>query len=128
MTLIKKQINQNFGYIKIKPTFNNIFITLTDVDGNVLISKHAGLLEFKGSKKKTPYVASQVLKNLIDDIEKLNVNIQAYIVQVRGFIRSGVINSVIRELNVLNINNIFYLEYITTRTHNGLRKKKKRRL
>ena len=128
MTLIKKQINQNFGYIKIKPTFNNIFITLTDVNGNVLISKHAGLLEFKGSKKKTPYVASQVLKNLIDDIEKLNINIQAYVIQVRGFIRSGVINSVIRELNVLNINNIFYLEYITTRTHNGLRKKKKRRL
>lgn len=128
MTLIKKQINQNFGYIKIKPTFNNIFITLTDVNGNVLISKHAGLLEFKGSKKKTPYVASQVLKNLTDDIEKLNINIQAYIVQVRGFIRSGVVNSVIRQLSTLNINNIFYLEYITTRTHNGLRKKKKRRL
>ena len=128
MTLIKKQINQNFGYIKIKPTFNNIFITLTDITGNVLISKHAGLLEFKGSKKKTPYVASQVLKDLMLDLEKLNINIQAFVVQVRGYIRSGVVNSVIRQLSSLNLNNIFYLEYITTRTHNGLRKKKKRRL
>ena len=128
MTLIKKQINQNFGYIKIKPTFNNIFITLTDVTGNVLISKHAGLLEFKGSKKKTPYVASQVLKNLMLDLEKLNINIQAFVVQVRGYIRSGVVNNVIKQLSSLNLNNIFYLEYITTRTHNGLRKKKKRRL
>jgi len=128
MTLTKKQINQNFGYIKIKPTFNNIFITLTDVAGNVLISKHAGILEFKGSKKKTPYVASQVLKELITDLEKLNINIQAFVVQVRGYIRSGVINSVIKQLSSFNLNNIFYLEYLTTRTHNGLRKKKKRRL
>jgi small subunit ribosomal protein S11 len=128
MTLIKKQINQNFGYIKIKPTFNNIFITLTDITGNVLISKHAGLLEFKGSKKKTPYVASQVLKDLMLDLEKLNINIQAFVVQVRGYIRSGVVNNVIKQLSSLNLNNIFYLEYITTRTHNGLRKKKKRRL
>ncbi len=128
MTLVKKQINQNFGYIKIKPTFNNIFITLTDINGNVLVSKHAGLLEFKGSKKKTPYVASQVLKDLMLDLEKLNINIQAFVVQVRGYIRSGVVNSVIRQLSSLNLNNIFYLEYITTRTHNGLRKKKKRRL
>ena len=128
MTLIKKQVNQNFGYIKIKPTFNNIFITLTDIEGNVLVSKHAGLLEFKGSKKKTPYVASQVLKDLMSDLEKLNINIQAFVIQIHGYIRSGVINSVIRELSSLNLNNIFYLEYITTRTHNGLRKKKKRRL
>lgn len=128
MTLIKKQINQNFGYIKIKPTFNNIFITLTGITGNVLISKHAGLLEFKGSKKKTPYVASQVLKDLMLDLEKLNINIQAFVVQVRGYIRSGVVNNVIKQLSSLNLNNIFYLEYITTRTHNGLRKKKKRRL
>ena len=128
MTLIKKQINQNFGYIKIKPTFNNIFITLTDITGNVLISKHAGLLEFKGSKKKTPYVASQVLKDLMLDLEKLNINIQAFVVQVRGYIRSGVVNNVIKQLSSLNLNNIFYLENITTRTQKGLRKKKKRRL
>jgi small subunit ribosomal protein S11 len=128
MTLIKKQIMENFGYIKIKPTFNNIFITLTDKTGNVLVSKHAGLLEFKGSKKKTPYVASQVLKDLILDLEKLNINIQAFIVQVYGFIRSGAVNSVIRQLGALHLNNIFYLEYMTIRTHNGLRKKKKRRL
>ena len=112
MTLIKKQINQNFGYIKIKPTFNNIFITLTDITGNVLISKHAGLLEFKGSKKKTPYVASQVLKDLMLDLEKLNINIQAFVVQVRGYIRSGVVNNVIKQLSSLNLNNIFYLEYM----------------
>ena len=86
MTLIKKQTTENFGYIKIKPTFNNIFITLTDKNGNVLISKHAGLLEFKGSKKKTPYVASQVLKDLMFDLEKLNINNEAFVVKVREYI------------------------------------------
>lgn len=64
MTLTKKQINQNFGYIKIKPTFNNIFITLTDVAGNVLISKHAGILEFKGSKKKNTICSKSSFKRI----------------------------------------------------------------
>ena len=52
---IKIENTINFGYIKIKPTLNNIFITLTDDKGNVLISKHAGLLDFKGSKNKKFY-------------------------------------------------------------------------
>ena len=128
MKINKNQIDQNFGYIKIKATTTNTFVTLTDVYGNVLLSKHAGILDFKGSKKKTPYVASQVLKDLILDLEKLSISIQAFIVQVHGFIRSGAVNSIIRQLSTLHLNNIFYLEYMTIRTHNGLRKKKKRRL
>lgn len=126
---IKKTNNTyNFGYIKIKPALNNIFITLTDVSGNVLISKHAGSLAFKGSKKKTPYVASQVIRNLMQEIEQLNINIKLYILQVNGYIRSSVINNAIRELSLLNINNIFYIEYKNIKSHSVLRLKKKRRL
>lgn len=128
MKVVKKEYNTNFGYIKIKPTFNNIFITLTDFSGNVLLSKHAGILEFKGSKKKTPYVAGEVLKSLVNDIEKLNINIKFYILQVRGFIKAGVINNAIRQLDSLNFNKIFYIDYVNIKTHNGLRLKKKRRL
>ena len=67
MKINKKSTNYNFAYLKIKPTSNNIFITLTDVNGNVLISKHAGLLDYKGSKKKTRVIVKQKKKTLIDE-------------------------------------------------------------
>ena len=99
MKITKTKNNYNYGYIKIKPTFNNIFITLTDASGNVLLTKHSGLLDFKGSKKKTPYVASQVIKNLMHDIESLNINIKLYILQIKGYIRNSSVNSIVRELD-----------------------------
>ena len=122
-----KQIN-NFGFIKIKPVSNNIFITLTDCKGNVILSKHAGLLNFKGSKKKTPFVASQVIRNLIQEFKQMNITIKLFILQIHGYIRNSSINSVIRELDSMNVNNIFYIEYINSRIHGNLRLKKKRRL
>ena len=127
MKVNKKNI-YNFAYIKVKPTSNNIFITLTDINGNVIISKHAGLLNYKGSKKKTPFVASQVIRELMDDVKKLNIIIKLYILQIHGYIRNSSINSVVRELDALNITNVFYIEYLNKKTHNGLRPKKKRRL
>lgn len=125
---MKKGIVHNFGYIKIKPTLNNIFITLTDFEGNVLLSKHAGILEFKGTKKRTPYVASQVMRELILEVEKLNINIKTFILQIKGYLRSGIINNIVRQLSNLNVNNVCYIEHLNIRTHNGLRAKKKRRL
>jgi small subunit ribosomal protein S11 len=123
---IKIKETINFGLIKIKPTLNNIFITLTDINGAVLISKHSGLFNFRGSKKKTPYVASLVIKNLISQI--ININIKFFIIQIQGYIRSGVTRNIIKELEVLKINNIICIEYINKKSHNGLRAKKKRRL
>lgn len=125
---IKEEKIINFAIIKVKPTLNNIFITLTDLDGNVLISKHAGLLEFKGSKKRTPYVAGLILKNLIEEIQSLNLIIKTFKLQVKGYIRSGAINNIVKQLADLNINNVIYIEYIMKKAHNGLRLKKARRL
>ena len=126
---INKNIKKyNFGYIKVKPTSNNIFITITDSKGNVLISKHAGLLDFKGSKKKTPFVAAQVLRNLLEEVKTSNIEIKLYILQINGYIRNSSINNVVRELDDLKINNIFYIEYLNKRNHGIMRLKKQRRL
>ena len=40
-------------------TFNNTVITLTDKFGNTISWASAGVLEFKGSKKSTPFAATQ---------------------------------------------------------------------
>ena len=63
MKINKKNI-YNFAYIKVKPTSNNIFITLTDISGNVILSKHAGLLNYKGSKKKNTICCQSSYKRI----------------------------------------------------------------
>lgn len=127
MTL-KNNKNLNFGYIKIRPTLNNIFITLTDYNGNVLMTKNSGMLDFKSSKKRTPYAASQVLKSLLADIQKTNLNIKSLIVQTKGHIRHKAINSTMYQFKTLNLPNVLFVEHLNVKVHNGMRAKKKRRL
>jgi small subunit ribosomal protein S11 len=47
------------GIVHIQATFNNTLITISDLDGNVLTQASAGGQGFKGSRKSTPFAASQ---------------------------------------------------------------------
>ncbi|MFN5914563.1 MAG: 30S ribosomal protein S11, partial [Chitinophagaceae bacterium] len=47
----------NFGDAHINATFNNIIISLTNKNGQVISWSSAGKMGFKGSKKNTPYAA-----------------------------------------------------------------------
>ena len=49
----------NNGVAHIHSTFNNTIVTITDVEGNAIAWSSAGALGFKGSKKSTPFAASQ---------------------------------------------------------------------
>ena len=53
----KKQITDPNGMAFVKATFNNVIVTITDGDGNVLSWSSAGKEGFKGSRKNTPYAA-----------------------------------------------------------------------
>ncbi len=53
----KKQISDPNGMAYIKATFNNVLVTITDSNGNVLSWSSAGKEGFKGSRKNTPYAA-----------------------------------------------------------------------
>ncbi len=128
MKIIKKIRKFDIGFLKIKPRWNNIFITLTDVSGKVLLAKHAGILKFKGTKKRTPYIASLVLKDIISKLRNLNFYFKGFVIQLTGALRNRSFKNIIEQLFELKLKNIFYLQYIIKRTHNGLRKKKKRRL
>tara|TARA_B100001123_G_scaffold406481_1_gene497781 strand:- start:167 stop:553 length:387 start_codon:yes stop_codon:yes gene_type:complete len=52
---IKKKIFNGIAHIV--SSFNNTIITITDNDGNVLAWSSAGLNNFKGSRKSTPFAA-----------------------------------------------------------------------
>ena len=45
------------GQAHIHSSFNNIIITLTNMNGDVISWASAGKMGFKGSKKNTPYAA-----------------------------------------------------------------------
>lgn len=53
----KKQISDPTGMAFVKATFNNVIVTITDSNGNVLSWSSAGKEGFKGSRKNTPYAA-----------------------------------------------------------------------
>jgi small subunit ribosomal protein S11 len=48
-----------YGVAHIQATFNNTIIAISDLEGNVLASSSAGAQGFKGSRKSTPFAASQ---------------------------------------------------------------------
>ncbi len=57
----KKRERKNIptGRVHIQSTFNNTIVTITDPAGNVVSWGSAGLVGFKGSRKSTPFAASQ---------------------------------------------------------------------
>lgn len=57
----KRRVKKNIpnGVAHIHSTFNNTIVTITDPDGNAVAWSSAGALGFKGSKKSTPFAASQ---------------------------------------------------------------------
>ena len=52
-------IVEPYGEAHINATFNNIILTLTNKTGQAISWSSAGKMGFKGSKKNTPYAASQ---------------------------------------------------------------------
>src|ERR1043165_6000773 len=51
------------GYVHIHASFNNTHITITDTEGNVISWSSAGGIGFKGSRKGTPFAATQAAMN-----------------------------------------------------------------
>lgn len=51
--------NVPHGQAHIHASFNNTIITMTDQQGNVVTWGSAGTVGFKGSRKSTPYAATQ---------------------------------------------------------------------
>ena len=60
-TRTKKREKKNVpvGHAHIQATFNNTIVTITDPTGGVIAWGSAGLVGFKGSRKSTPFAASQ---------------------------------------------------------------------
>ena len=47
------------GFAHIQASFNNTIVTITDLEGHVIAWSSAGGIGFKGSRKGTPFAATQ---------------------------------------------------------------------
>ncbi len=112
-----------YGCIYISASYNNTMMTLTDKEGRVLSWATAGNLGFKGTKKATPYAASEVANVLSEKAEKMGMKEVDIFVKGVGTGRS----SALRALATKNIT-INLIKDITPIPHNGCRPKKARRV
>ncbi len=117
----RRQVDSVVAHVK--SSFNNTMVTVTTLDGDVLMSGSAGRLGFKGSRKGTPFAASQIGTNLAREMSSLGVKNVEVNLQGPGSGR----DSVVRSLQASGLN-ISVLRDVTPLPHNGCRPPKKRRV
>tara|TARA_B100000614_G_scaffold41593_1_gene34369 strand:- start:2871 stop:3251 length:381 start_codon:yes stop_codon:yes gene_type:complete len=111
------------GIAFIKATFNNTVITLADKFGNAISWASAGVMGFKGSKKSTPFAATQATQKAVEAaIAKGLVTVE---VRIKG--PGGGREAAIRALRTSGLK-VTKIMDVTPIPHNGCRPPKKRRV
>jgi small subunit ribosomal protein S11 len=113
----------SFGDAHISATFNNIIISLTNKQGQVISWSSAGKMGFKGSKKNTPYAAQMASS------DAAKVAFEAGMKRVDVFVKGPGAGreSAIRALSNSGIE-VVMIKDVTPLPHNGCRPPKKRRV
>ncbi len=120
---VSKAVAVKEGKVYIFSSYNNTIVTLTDTVGNVLVSKSAGKLGFKGPKKSTPFAASKVAETLGAVAEKMGIKKIQIVVKGIGSGRESALRSIANQgFEISSIKDV------TPIPHNGCRPKKPRRL
>ena len=117
----RKSIPKGRAYIQ--STFNNTLITLTDPNGNVIASGSAGTVGFKGSRKSTPFAASQAAERVAR--KAMDNGMRQVDVSVKG--PGSGREAAIRALQAAGLA-ILSIRDVTPMPHNGCRARKRRRV
>jgi small subunit ribosomal protein S11 len=111
------------GFAHIQASFNNTLITITDADGNVVSWSSAGAIGFKGSRKGTPFAATQAAMNAATTAKSFGMRSCEVLVKGPGSGRE----SAIRALQNTGIE-VKSIRDVTPIPHNGCRPPKRRRV
>ena len=118
----KKKVDSE-GIAFIKASFNNTIITLCDKFGNAITWASAGELGFRGSRKSTPFAATQAATKAAENA--MSMGLVSVEVRVKG--PGGGREAAIRALRAAGLNITAILD-TTPIPHNGCRPPKKRRV
>jgi len=111
------------GEAHIQATFNNIIISLTNTQGQVISWSSAGKMGFKGSKKNTPYAAQVAAEECAREAHDFGLRRVKVFVKGPGSGRE----SAIRSLHNSGIEVTEIID-VTPLPHNGCRPPKRRRV
>ncbi len=111
------------GQVHVHSSFNNIIISITNANGQVISWSSAGKLGFRGSKKNTPYAAQVAAEDCC------KVAFEAGMRKAKAYVRGPGAG---RESAIRTIHNngieVTEIIDVTPMPHNGCRPPKKRRV
>jgi len=119
----KEKKNIPAGVAHIKASFNNTLITITDPNGNTISWASAGNVNFKGSRKGTPFAAQVAAEKASRLAQEHGLRKIEVLVRGPGSGRETAIRSL--QASGLEVGSI---SDITPIPHNGCRPPKRRRV
>lgn len=117
----KKNIER--GTAHIRSSFNNTIVTMSDINGNALSQSSAGALNFRGSRKSTPFAAQMAAETAAK--AAMEHGLKSVEVYVKG--PGSGREAAIRALQTAGLD-ITMIKDITPIPHNGCRPPKRRRV
>ena len=124
-TVAKKRIVKvdAYGDAHINATFNNLIVSLTNKQGQVISWSSAGKMGFRGSKKNTPYAAQMAAQDAAKVAVDAGLRRVDVYVKGPGAGREGAIRAL-----ATNGIEVSMIRDVTPLPHNGCRPPKKRRV
>lgn len=121
----KKAVRRNVSraIAHIKASFNNTLVTITDVNGEVLVRASAGTVGFKGTRKSTPFAAQRAVEQAAHTARRFGVQEVEVRVKGPGTGRDAAVTAL--QGAGLRVHSI---EDVTPIPHNGCRPPKRRRV
>ncbi len=123
VTKKRKVVIESVGEAHITASFNNIIISLTNKNGDVISWSSAGKMGFKGSKKNTPYAAQLAAEECANSAKEAGLRKVKVYVKGPGNGRE----SAIRSIHNAGIEVTEIID-VTPIPHNGCRPPKRRRV
>jgi small subunit ribosomal protein S11 len=111
------------GQVHVQASFNNIIVSVTNKDGQVISWGSAGKSGFRGSKKNTPFAAQVAATDAAKVAHDLGMRTADVFVKGPGSGRE----SAIRAIDASGIK-VILINDITPIPHNGCRPPKRRRV
>ncbi len=111
------------GDAHINATFNNVIISLTNKQGQLISWSSAGKMGFKGSKKNTPYAAQMAAQDAAKVAMEAGLKRVDVYVKGPGAGREGAIRALAQSGIEVSM-----IKDVTPLPHNGCRPPKKRRV
>lgn len=111
------------GVVHVQCTFNNTLVTITDPRGNVVAWSSSGSLNFRGSRKSTPFAAQMAAETASRKAIDMGMKSVEVYVKGPGSGREAAIRSIQATGLIITL-----IKDVTPVPHNGCRPPKRRRV